>query len=156
MKIHNLDANEEDLTERYRILYNEIWQEGVKAMPGIERVLRSLKEKNIVLALATSNKRSRVDAFFKRFGLEGVFSIIIGSEKITHKKPNPEVYLKTLEKLGLPSEVVIAVEDSDVGLQAAKSAGLRCAVIPTRHTESHDFSRADFKLKSAKELLDLL
>lgn len=156
MRSKGISASEDELVERYRQLYDDLWETGVRAMPAIQNTLHALEKKDLVFALATSNRRSRVESFLKQFELTGIFSIIVGGEKVAKKKPDPEVYLKTLEELGLPASVVLTVEDSSVGLRAAKAAGLRCAVIPNKHTAAHDFSSADFILKSPEELLDIV
>jgi len=156
IKSRGINIEEEVIVQRFQQLYNELWESDVLAMPAIKEALHALKKKGIVLAIATNNRKARVDIFIDRFGLDDIFSIIIGNEDITKRKPDPEVYLKAIEKLGLPSEVIIAVEDSAVGLQAAKAAGLRCAVIPNQYTIDHDFLSADFVLKSAHDLLGLI
>ncbi len=156
IKIKDINVQEEQAVERYRDIFEDLWSGGVQAMPAIEKTLHILKQKNIVLALATNNRQSRVDAFLKQFKLEDVFSVIVDNKRVTRRKPDPEVYLKALEELHLPPDVVLAVEDSNVGLEAAKAAGLRCAVIPNKYTKSHDFSSANFILKTPQDLLSLI
>ena len=156
IKLRGINIEEEVIVERYQELYNEFWGKGILAMPAIKETLHSLKKKGIVLAIATNNRKARVDIFIDRFELENLFSMVVGNEGISKRKPDPEVYLKAVEKLGLSSDVILAVEDSNVGLRAAKAAGLRCAVIPNEYTVEHDFSSADFVLKSLHDLLDLV
>ena len=67
---------------------------------------------------------------------------------MSNKKPNPEIYNVAASRLGLPSTACVVVEDSMVGLRAAKSAGMKCVITYTPQTEQEDFygEGADAKL----------
>ena len=67
-------------------------------------------------------------------------------------KPDPGVYLLALERLGLPADRVVAVEDSPHGVAAAQAAGLRCVAIPNPHADPARFTTADLLLSSAEQL----
>jgi hypothetical protein len=58
-------------------------------------------------------------------------------------KPDPEVYRLALSRLGLPAGAAVAVEDSVMGLTAARAAGVRCAVVVNDYTRDDDLSAAD-------------
>ena len=87
--------------------------------------------------------------------MQNPFRIIVSGEEVRHHKPHPEVYLRAAELLELPPEKLIAVEDTSVGVRAAKAAGMRCAAIPNLFTNDQDFSEADYRLGTFRELTEL-
>jgi beta-phosphoglucomutase-like phosphatase (HAD superfamily) len=64
------------------------------------------------------------------------------------QKPSPDVYNVALAKLGVPAQRAIAFEDSAIGVQAAKAAGLFTVVTPSVWTTAQDFAAADLILPS--------
>ena len=58
------------------------------------------------------------------------------------KKPHPQVYLQTLQRMGLDASQCLAIEDSANGLQAARAAGLATIITPNRFTQHHNFDGA--------------
>ena len=74
--------------------------------------------------------------------------VIIAGDDVSKKKPDPEIYNVAAARLGLASTACVVVEDSMVGLRAAKSAGMKCVITYTPQTEAEDFyaAGADAKL----------
>jgi HAD superfamily hydrolase (TIGR01509 family) len=74
--------------------------------------------------------------------------VILAGDDVTKKKPDPEIYNLAAERLGLPNEKCVVVEDSMVGLRAAKAAGMKCVITYTEQTDAEDFygEGADAKL----------
>ena len=68
---------------------------------------------------------------------------IVTGEDVKARKPDPEVYLIALERLGVVAPAALAVEDSGLGVEAAKAAGLACLAIRNAYTAGHDFGLAD-------------
>ncbi len=121
---------------------------------GTVALVRELKAKGVPLALATSGNRPTTDTFLSRTHLS--FDAIVTFEDCTRRKPDPEVYLIAAERLGVPPKGCTVVEDSAVGLAAAKAAGMRCIVLPNAYTKDQDFSAADAVARDAEELRRLL
>jgi beta-phosphoglucomutase-like phosphatase (HAD superfamily) len=71
-------------------------------------------------------------------------------------KPAPDVFVAAAERLAVPPDGCLVVEDSRNGLLAAKAAGMRCAVVPCAHTRHQDFREADHHLAGLPDLLTLL
>ena len=76
--------------------------------------------------------------------------VIIAGDDVQNKKPHPEIYNLAAERLKLPSSSCVVIEDSMVGLRAARSASMRCVVTYTEQTAAEDFygAGADAKLPS--------
>lgn len=63
--------------------------------------------------------------------LAALFDAIVSAEDVTGTKPDPEPYLLALEKLSVPADRAVVVENAPLGVQAAKAAGLRVIAVPT-------------------------
>ena len=135
--------------------YKSIWHTAVAMFPHVKNTLEVLHTQNIVMGIATTNRLETIEMYFQNFGTRDYFSFIVTGEDVQKRKPDPEVYSLAIEKSGLTSEELIAVEDTHVGLTSAKRAGLRCAVIPNEYTLDHDFREADYILDSIGELLKI-
>ena len=81
------------------------------------------------LARRESSSTSGAGAVLKATGLRRLFEVIVTAEDIGNSKPHPEGYLIALEQLGVPGADALAFEDSDLGVTAAISAGMRCVAI---------------------------
>lgn len=81
--------------------------------------------KPLALAMTTGLEKELVNEIFKvKPGLENLFSTIISAEDYTHSKPNPESYIKTAQKMNLPTDSLIGVEDTPSGIAALNAAGI--------------------------------
>ena len=79
------------------------------------------------LALASSGSRSSVDAFLKLTGSRSLFRSVLSGEDVTRAKPDPEIYVRSVEGLGLEAAQCLVVEDAVAGVSAARAAG--CPVV---------------------------
>jgi beta-phosphoglucomutase len=89
--------------------------------PGVLRELAGQYQ----LALATSGSRAAVEAFLDLAGCHALFSSVLSGEDVTHAKPDPEIYRRTIEALGVESGECVVVEDAVAGVEAACRAGAR-------------------------------
>lgn len=140
------------LYEQNRENYYALWNSVVEMFPDNKHAIETLLSQGKKLAIATTNQRETVEMFFRKFGMGDKFSFVVAGAEVKNRKPHPEAYLLAIEKFGLPKDELIAVEDTAIGLRAAKEAGLKCAVIPNEYTENDDFSEADYVMESMKEL----
>jgi HAD superfamily hydrolase (TIGR01509 family) len=123
------------------IVRARIHGEGLPVKPGVELILRFLQERGIPMGLATSTRSATARDNLRRANLGGYFSVVIGGDDVEHHKPHPEVYLRAVAQLGTTPAKAIAVEDSDLGIQAASAAGLRVIHVP-------DIKRIDLHTRS--------
>ncbi len=153
---NKLELPAEELIRESTARYEDIYTRTRTLRPGAKELLEFLKAKGTVVAIATSSDRLQVDQFIKTFGFENIFSSIVSQEDVRQRKPDPEAYLLSLKRLGVRPEDALAIEDSEIGLAAAKGAGLKCTVIPSSQTKGQDFSRADYIFGSLTEVKQLL
>jgi HAD superfamily hydrolase (TIGR01509 family) len=111
--------------------------------PGIERIVAEALACGIRVAIATTAALDGVTAFVRaRPALADAFATIVAGDDVIEKKPAPEAYRLALERLGVSASNAIAIEDSAIGLRAARAAGIATVVTPSGYTEGEDFSGA--------------
>ena len=113
--------------------------------PGVRELIDAARRRSYSLAIATTTTPANVDALLEAaFGDTGpgLFEVVCAGDSVADKKPAPDVYLRTLEELGLPAANCIAVEDSRNGLLAACAAGIETIVTPSLYTRGESFDEA--------------
>ncbi len=128
-------------------LFTEMARAGeIEARPGVAELLDELRDGGVRLGVATTGSREWVDPLLDRlFGLDR-FEVIVGGDEVPERKPDPSAHRMAVERLGVAPLTAPAVEDSAVGLAAAKAAGLACVVVVNDYTRSQDFGAADLVL----------
>jgi len=129
--------------------------EKTKSIKGAIEFIRSLKEKGFKLCIATGTRRLIVMKILEVFGLTGIFDEFVTGEDFTSSKPDPEVYRIAIQRLNVPVENLLAIEDSVAGVSSAKGAGIKCVAITTTQKKS-DLDHADLIVKSFSELKKIL
>jgi len=145
--IPDLDAFVEEVhREKTETYIGIVEQGGVPLRPGIERVVRQAHDAGVRLAVASTSASRSVTAVLETgLGDEicSWFDVVLAGDDVSRKKPDPEIYFTAIDRLGLPADNLLVVEDSRSGLVAAKSAGLKCVVTYNYYTEDQDFSAAE-------------
>jgi len=121
-------------------------------MPGASDYLKDARRLKLQVGLASSSDSKWVMSHLGRLELSDYFDVIRCREHVARPKPAPDLYLSVLEAFRLPPENCLAFEDSQNGVQAAKSAGLHCVAVPNEVTRGMDFSMADMMLSSLQEV----
>lgn len=142
-----------DLKRERDLLYSELLRKQTRVLPGVAETLKSLQGR-MRMAVVTSSQRQHFDVMHAEIGLTGYFEFVLAREDCGQTKPNPEPYLRALERLGIRAEACVAVEDSERGLAAARAAGLRCLVIPNEITRGCSFQGATAILPGAAAILE--
>ena len=140
-----LDADELNALER---LYYREATVAQTLLPGVERYLDEARSLGLKTAIASSSSRAWVHEHLERFAIHDRFDIVVCKDDVTTTKPDPELYELALQRLGVPSDEAIALEDSTNGIRAAKAAGLFCVAVPNPLTAGLDLSQADLQIAS--------
>ena len=120
VNIFGEDLPIEDMYKEKDQLLAKIIDEGkVPLKSGAEEILLYLKESGYKIALATSAKRDRVDKQVNMAGIGKYFNAIVSGDDVSNGKPDPEIFLKAADKLGVLPEECIVIEDSPAGIEAA-------------------------------------
>lgn len=133
--------------ERYQQLCEQ-----VSLRPGVLDYLNEARERGLRVGLATSSPASWINLYFDRYDLRPYFDAITTADEVAIVKPDPELYLKSLAKLGVAGSEAIAFEDSLNGLRAAKAAGLYCTIVPNPSTQHFPFEHHDLTIGSMDEM----
>jgi sugar-phosphatase len=121
--------------------------------PGALEALRAASRPGCAVALASSSAKRILVAALDHFNIAHFFDHVHSAEDEPLGKPDPAVYLSAARTLSVSPDRCLAVEDSLVGLAAAKAAGMLCAVVPTAPAEEGSpFSAADAVFADLDEL----
>lgn len=115
----------------------------------VKQTLKELQDLGFKLAIGSSSKNTKF--ILEKVGLINTFNAISDGNNISNSKPHPEVFLKAGEFLGEQPSECIVVEDAYAGIDAAKAAKMTAVAIGDAYT----YDKADYKIKSFKELLEL-
>jgi HAD superfamily hydrolase (TIGR01509 family) len=131
--------------------YAELLRAGVRVLDGVRETLASLQGR-LPMAIVTASGREHFDLIHAHSGLLGHFEFVVADGDYARHKPEPDAYLAAAERLGVDPRDCVAVEDSERGLQAAVSAGMRCLVVPSGFSIGGDFQAAECVLESASDV----
>ena len=134
-----------ELIERYRV--------ALPLIPGARQAVARVAER-FTLGLASSSNREVIDAVLDIAGMRDTFAVTVSSEEVARGKPAPDVYLRALGLLGVPSDRAAAVEDSTNGLRSARAAVRRVIAVPNAHypPDPAVLATADVVLRAIGEL----
>ncbi len=142
----------EFVKKREKIFYKLSEENGLNTMPFIEDILKTAKALNLKTAIATGARREKLDYALKRTKLNGYFDVIVTADDVINGKPNPEVFLKAIEKLGVSPEDAVIWEDAELGVMAAKNANIKCIAITTTNGSKSGLENADITIDSYEDL----
>ena len=131
--------------ERYKELLNRMTPED--RSDEVKQTLDTLKKTGVRLAIGSSSKNAKL--ILSRLGLADYFHAVSDGNHISHSKPDPEVFLKAAEYLGLAPEECLVVEDAKAGIDAAIAGGFQSAGIG----EAAGHEKVTFSLESFKDLI---
>jgi HAD superfamily hydrolase (TIGR01509 family) len=122
-------------------------------LPGVINMIEQAKENGLQLAIGSSSPHAWVDTHAKRLGIFHYFDHIVCADDVElgRTKPNPDIYLKALEKLGVQNNEAVVFEDSPNGVLAARRAGIFVVAIPNPLTAKIGVS-GDLTISSLTEL----
>lgn len=149
--------SEEDIktmAQEKEVNFQRMIKGNIKALPGVIKLLNTLKKGNFKLALTSSAPRESIDLVNNELNTGQYFDCIVSGQETAKNKPDPQVYLLAAEKLGAQPEDCIVIEDSPFGIEAAKAAGMRCLAITNTYPEE-SLRKAD-RIASSLEDIDLI
>ena len=121
-------------------------------MPGAQQIVDSFYRNNCRVGLSTNSPYRLIRTVLEKLNITEYFHETSSSEHVERGKPDPAVYLSTMQKLKVDPKDCIAFEDSVSGLIAAKAAGIHTIAVPPVHDfDNPDYSLADRKWRSLLE-----
>ncbi len=127
-----------------------------KLFPGVEELIIQLS-KNFVLSIGSGANRSEIIKTLKNNNIYDYFEIIVSANEVNNPKPNPETYNRVLDNINTDFNIneIIVIEDSPGGIEAAKSAGLKCIAI-TNTFDNKELGKADIIVSNYEDILKYL
>lgn len=139
-----------DLSEELEANFRREIGPHARAFPGVRRFIEECHAQGIAMAVASAAIAKNVTFLVSTLGLRDYFREVLTANEITHPKPDPEIYMKTAAKLGVSPSTCAVFEDSFVGIEAAKCAGMKCVAVATTFAaeELRRDTRADLVVPS--------
>lgn len=143
-----LGMNARDIQKKYYSYYGEnvdakgiykkvgqrakqiIREEGVPEKAGLRELLKVVKEKEILTAVASGSDTEVIKEYLERTGLTPYFDIVLSSKEVKRGKPYPDIFLEICRRLNVKAEETLVLEDSANGVQAALAGNLPVINVP--------------------------
>ena len=142
------------LKQKEELLIEWFHHEELNLMPHAKEAVEFFVNKKMMVGLASGGPKDEIILKLKRVNLYYLFPVITSASEVKRGKPFPDIYLLSAERLGLKTEECLALEDTQYGLESAKSAGMTCFAIPSEFSIKQDFSRADKIFNSLEEVVE--
>jgi pseudouridine-5'-monophosphatase len=126
---YGIQEDVEVLIARYSELRIEALRGAVKPMPGAREIVARARLAGLPVALATSGMRIHADISLGETGLAGSFDAETTGDEVTRGKPAPDLFLIAAARLGIDPADAIVLEDSPLGVEAARAAGMRVIAV---------------------------
>lgn len=150
------------LSQEKEEVYRNEFRDELKPVAGLLDLLKACKSEGIKCAIGSSACRENVEFIIDIFGLGGYIDAWCCEDDVAHGKPDPEVYLKSIAKIGLSPEECVVFEDATAGITAGDRAGCRVVALTTSNprevlekTEA-DMIIDDFRDISLEKLRELV
>ncbi len=128
---------------RERYLAETVRKEGLPAFPGVLDLMRAaLSRDGFRLAIATSATRELSEAILEAVGAPYQQMAYVSGSDVTTKKPDPQIFLIAIDRLGIEAARCVVFEDAPSGVQAAKAAGAKCIAV-TNTVQAEKLAGAD-------------
>ena len=123
------DSSLNELVVKKQQTANQQYQNSIGFINGAEEFIRSLAKNDKKLFVASSGSRVNVETGLKKLNVYSYFKGVITSSDIMQAKPDPEIFLKVIERYKLDITKTLVIEDANSGLTAALKAGLEVVCI---------------------------
>lgn len=134
-------------------LYQEMYRPHLALIPGLEELLDRAEKSGVSMAIGSAATNFNIDFVLDTLNIRGYFKAIVSAESVIESKPNPEVFLKGAELLGVEPESCIVFEDVPKGAEAALNAGMKVVIVTTTHA-AEEFAYFPNVLFSIKDYTD--
>ena len=114
--------------------------------PGLFELLDELKRRSIRVAVATATRRERAEFRWDKSGVTPYLDASVCGDEIPVGKPDPRIFLTAMERLGLPPEECLVLEDSFNGVRAGYASGARTVMIPDQDQPTPELRRLCYRV----------
>ena len=160
------DYSVEDIKEARDRTSKEFIETKVDYKDGAVDLLKLLKKKGFVLTIGSTTNDFTIDIYktknkniISKAPLDDYFDLILSKGSVKKFKPDPEVFLKILDRTNCEKQDALIIEDSLIGVEAANNAGVEVVAVYDKYSDSareEINSKANYKVNSFYELIDIL
>lgn len=142
---------------REKFIEENIETNGIKMKKGLMVILNFLKDNNYKIAVASSSHEKTIKKYLEKMNILEYFDVIVGGDMVENGKPDPEIYLKSIDLLKIPKEQCIGVEDSINGILSVYNAGIKPVMIPDLEQPTEKIKNILYmKLDSLDEIIEVI
>jgi len=159
--VHGKQLNPDQLKlatqKRQEYFLKMLAEEPLPPFPGVmELIEQAMNRHDFKVGIATSSTREKSEAVLKSAGIPYEKIAYVNGSHVKNKKPHPELFLTCAERMSIPPNRCVVIEDAPNGVEAAKNAGSRCIAV-TNSTTADKLSDADLIVDSLTQVdLDII
>jgi len=155
-RVHGLELTDEQAHAAAEVrehrLAQTVREEGLPAFPGVlDLIHAALGHDGFRLSIATSATRELSEAILTAVKVPFERMAYVSGSDVTKKKPDPQIFLIAIQRLGLPADRCVVFEDAPSGVQAAKAAGAKCVAV-TNTVPAEELGGADLIVDSLEKV----
>ena len=124
----------------------------IPLVKGFDKLISSLYQEGYLLGLASSNNRTSINKIINVFNLDKYLDFSISGDEVSRGKPDPEIFLRAAQLIGVAPEECLVIEDAKNGVEAAKTAGMKCIGYRNPNSGDQNLSQADLIIDEYDEL----
>ena len=139
---YNSNLSAEQILELRSTISDDYTNNVIDYKPNAEKLIKILKENKYVLAIATTTTKRQIEAYknrnkniIQKADINYYFDVVLCKEDVKYKKPDPEIYNKIMKEFNVKPYQCLIVEDSLIGVKAARNAGIEVAVVYDKYSD---------------------
>jgi len=113
--------------------YRSIFLPELKLVDGLPELLETARAAQIPMGIGTAAPKANLDFVLDHLGIRHYFGAILHADDVAKGKPDPEVFFKVADKLGVSPGDCLVFEDSPTGAKTALNAGMKAIILTTTH-----------------------
>lgn len=122
---------------------------------GVMETLATCHQLGLRMAICSASPRKDLDEIMRQTGFGRYIEYVVSGDELTESKPSGQIYLHAAEKLGMQSDECLVVEDSAIGIQAGKNAGMKVIALHDPRIPA-DQSKADVIVEAFSDILEYI
>ena len=115
--------------------YRTIFKDQLRLIAGLPDFLQKAFDLGIPMGIGTAANIENVDFVLDTLNIRHFFGVVLCERDVVKGKPDPEVFLKAADGLGVPAAQCLVFEDSPTGARAARNAGMKAVILTTTHQQ---------------------
>ncbi len=142
----------DEYTQRVDVIATALFPSELTVADGAMELIAAIQQTGVPFGLVTNARRAWAGPRMDIMGITDIFDVIVTGDMVSEHKPDPEIYLKATQALGVDPAETLAIEDSPSGIRAARDAGLYTIAIRTHWMRNVDQTYAHVIVDSLRDI----